>query len=228
MSDLDLALSRTALFADLGSEVRQRLLATSTIEYVSAGTRLLAQGDCCPGVIVVLTGGLRVYKLSPCGKEHLLRLVEPGGSLLEVPVLTNQVAPAHITAFAPTRYLQTNATTFRSLIAEDHAACLRLLGTLGERVTQLSGLIEDLVLRDATARVAHFLLGNSDVVTGRVRLPVARREIACHLNLSPETLSRSLRRLRDMGAVDDQRHNLIIADRVVLDRIAEGQEQAVA
>lgn len=90
-------------------------------------------------------------------------------------------------------------------------------------VKQLVGLMEDVVLRDAAGRVARYLLGVAEE-NGAVRLPSLKRHLASHLNLTSETLSRTLRRLADGGLIvsgDDQ--SLTVLDHVGLEQVADGE-----
>jgi CRP-like cAMP-binding protein len=61
-------------------------------------------------------------------------------------------------------------------------------------------LLEDVVLRDASARVAAALLELGDG-EGELRLPMQKQDLASHLNLTSETFSRTLRRFEEMGLI---------------------------
>ena len=90
-------------------------------------------------------------------------------------------------------------------------------------VHNLVGLLEDLVLRDATARVARHLI-QSDITDGHgeFSLPMRKRDLASHLNLTSETLSRTLRRLVDCGLIETHDQLLHIREPDKLREVAEG------
>ena len=91
-------------------------------------------------------------------------------------------------------------------------------------VRQLVGLVEDLVLRDATARVAGSLLRADSTGGGRpFALPMAKKDLASHLNLTGETLSRSLRRLADAGLIElSEAQQIRILRPGALQQVADG------
>ncbi|MCY2989615.1 MAG: helix-turn-helix domain-containing protein [Planctomycetota bacterium] len=62
-------------------------------------------------------------------------------------------------------------------------------------VRHLIGLLEDIVLRDATGRIARFLIESEPGEDGTVKLPSLKRHVASHLNLTSETFSRTFGRL---------------------------------
>ena len=91
-------------------------------------------------------------------------------------------------------------------------------------VRQLIGLLEDIVLRDASGRVARHLL-MADPSGGResFAFAVKKKDLASHLNLTSETLSRTLRRLADTGLIAlEEGQRLRVIDGVALREVAEG------
>jgi CRP/FNR family transcriptional activator FtrB len=69
--------------------------------------------------------------------------------------------------------------------------------TLRRQVRQ----IMDLKMKTAAQRLGSYLAGLSEVHCGAatVRLPFEKKLLACHLGMQPETLSRALMKLQDLG-----------------------------
>ena len=91
-------------------------------------------------------------------------------------------------------------------------------------VHHLVGMLEDIVLRDATSRVARHLL-RTDIPEQEedFLLPMLKRDLASHLNLTSETLSRTLRRLTQAGLIGTpDQHHIRIIDKTALEDVAEG------
>jgi CRP/FNR family transcriptional regulator len=98
------------------------------------------------------------------------------------------------------------------------------MGSMAAWVRQLTGLLEDIVLRDAIGRVAQYLLrreGSAD--EPEFKLPTLKKELASHLNLTSETLSRTFRRLVECRLIEMPDPQIIrILDPAGLSDVARG------
>jgi CRP/FNR family transcriptional regulator len=165
------------------------------------GARIFTQGEECPGMFVVGRGLVRVYKIGSTGKDHVLHLAGPGQTFAEIAVIGGFECPANAEAAEDSEVVCLPREFLQGLLAREHELCLQLLTGMALWVRQLIGLLEDIVLRDATARVASHLLHaaeGKDVFT----LKMLKKDLASHLNLTSETLSRTLRRLTESGAIE--------------------------
>ena len=215
-------LSNCQLFTGLSEACFGRLVTIAQIRRFDQGRLIFCQGDECPGVYVVGTGLVRVFK-SGGGKEHVLHMVGPGSTFAEVAAIGNFECPASAEAVAPTVCALLPLDRLQKALAEDHELCHGMLIGMTGWVRHLVGLMEDLVLRDAIGRLARYLLDAPTDDTGQVELPTLRRHLASHLNLTSETFSRTLRRLTDANLIAQSDENQIrLIDREKLRQVAEG------
>ncbi|MFH1922491.1 MAG: Crp/Fnr family transcriptional regulator [Planctomycetota bacterium] len=202
----------------------QRLVTIAQIAKFRKGQVVFRDGQACPGVFVVGSGLVRVYKTGAQGKEHVLHMVGPGQTFAEVAAVGGFNVPASAEAVAPTTCALLPLARFRKALEEDHALCLGMMSGLTLWVRHLVGLMEDVVLRDAAGRLAQYLLNSEVDGNGLVELPTLKRHLASHLNLTSETFSRILRRLVDAGLIRQPDPNrLELIDRHELEKIAEGR-----
>jgi CRP/FNR family transcriptional regulator len=131
--------------------------------------------------------------------------------------------PASAEAVASTTTVLVPYDEFRKAMADDHQLCLEMMSGLCFWVRHLISLMEDVVLRDATGRVARFLLDAKPEADGAIRLPGLKRHIASHLNLTSETFSRTLSRLIEAGLIVEQGSNRVqLCDRRRLQAASDG------
>ncbi len=217
-------LSRCQLFAQVEPERRENLAQMSVLCQFAKQQMIFHQGQECPGVYAVGRGMVRIFKTAPSGKEHVLHMVSPGQTFAEVAAIGNFPCPAHAEAVAKTVCVLIPIDRFRDAMAQDHQLCLEMMTGLSFWVRRLISLMEDLVLRDALGRTARFLLEAEVQQDGTVKLPSLKRYVASHLNLTSETLSRTLGRLIEAGLVVElDKHRVELRDRRQLQAISEGR-----
>jgi CRP-like cAMP-binding protein len=211
------------LFSAVGAPGFQRLAAISRLSKFAKGQMIFREGDDCPGVYVVGTGLVRVFKVAPNAKEHVLHIVGPGGTFAEVAAIGGFECPANAEAVAPTTCALLPVDLFKKALEEDHPLCLEVMTGLTLWVRHLVTIIEDIALRDAAGRLARYLLESQENEDGTIELPSLKRHLASHLNLTSETFSRTIRRLIEAGLIAELgRGGVRLVDRKKLRLVAEG------
>jgi CRP/FNR family transcriptional regulator len=187
------------------------------------GTVVFRQGAPCPGVFVLGSGLVRIFKAAPSGKEHVLHFVEPGHTFAEVAAIGGFPCPAYAEASQDSTCVLLPTGPFAQALQEDHTLCLQIMASMAFWVRHLVGLMEDIVLRDAAGRVARYLLEACGSESDLFVLRSLKKDLASHLNLTSETLSRTLRRLVDAGLIEQRAGGrLRIVRRAELERLADG------
>ena len=201
-----------------------RLVAIARLCRFRRGELIFREGDACPGVYVLGSGQVRVFKTAAGGKEHVLHIVGPGHTFAEVAAVGGFNVPASAEAVADTVCALLPLERFRQALAEDHALCVGMMTGMTLWVRHLVNLMEDVVLRDAAGRLARFLLSAPASPAGTIELPALKRHLASHLNLTSETFSRTLRRLVEAGLIAEVDNTHVrLLDRDALNQVAEGR-----
>jgi len=216
-------LRASPIFKRVEGASRQRLLRMAQMRNFTRGERIVDQQQPCPGVYIIGEGLVRIYKLSPNGKEHVLHLARTGETFLEVASILGMDAPAFVEAIEDTTCVLLPDRDFREALQDDHQLCLQLLAGMALRVHLFVRLLEDIVLRDALSRVARHLLNMAQPDGSSVSLPSLKKHVASHLNLTSETLSRCLRQLSDSEMIrTGSGGEITILNREELEAVAEG------
>lgn len=194
-------LNECKLFSEVQPPGFQRLAIIARICKFRKGQVIFREGEDCPGVYVVGSGLVRVFKTGAGGKEHVLHMVGPGNTFAEVAAVGGFELPASAEAVSESTCVLLPMDRFREALESDHDLCLGMMAGLTLWVRHLVNLMEDVVLRDAAGRLARFLLEAKPDRDGTIELPGLKRHVASHLNLTSETFSRTLRRLVEAGLI---------------------------
>jgi CRP-like cAMP-binding protein len=187
------------------------------------GQTIFSEGDPCPGIYVVGKGAVRIFKIAPSGKEHVLHFAHAGMTFAEVAAIGQFDCPAHADAMEDSVCALIPRAGFRKIIDDDHSFCIEMMTGMSKWVHHLVGLLEDLVLRDAAARVARHLIQSDETRgQGEFTLPMRKKDLASHLNLTSETLSRTLHRLVDCGLIETRERRIRIREPEKLQEVADG------
>ena len=221
-TDIGGVLASCSFFSQVDGKSRKRLAGMAQSRQFKKGEVIFREGDAAPGIFIVGEGLVRIYKLAVTGKEHVLHLAGPSMTFAEVAVFGDFPCPATAEAVEDTSCVLLPAQLLGRALEEDHRLSLQILSSMAMWVRSLVSLLEGIVLSDAAGRVAGYLLQISAQQGTSIALPSLKKHIASHLNLTSETLSRTLRQLRDDKLVAETPHGLVIEDMTGLQRIAEG------
>jgi len=211
-------------FAGLAEEAARRLAELGTVRDYEEGEYLFQQDRLADGFHVIVKGEVSVHRVGVDGRQQVLHVFEGRGELCgEVPVFEGSTYPAAAVATRTTRTFYLPRDALVSVGQQHPEMLLKMLATLSARLRRFVGLIDDLSLKDVSARLAKYLLGlagsgDRDSVT----LPTAKSVLASQLGTIPETLSRTLRKLQDAGIIDVKGGTISIQDEATLRDVANG------
>ena len=187
------------------------------------GEAIFSEGEDADGFYVVITGRVKIFKLSADGKEQILHFFGPGEPFGEVPVFTGQHFPASAEVMEESRVFFFPRKSFVDLIKRNPSLALNMLAILSKRLRRFAALIDDLSLKEVPGRLAAYLLYLSDQNRGAkvLELAVTKAQLASLLGTIPETLSRILGKLSSQGLIESDGRRIRIMDREALRDLAE-------
>jgi CRP/FNR family transcriptional regulator, cyclic AMP receptor protein len=217
-------LRKTQLFASLTESEMRTLCARVSKRHFGCGETLFSEGDPCHGLFVVATGRIRIFKLSPSGREQVLAIEGPGSSFAELPVFDGGVYPASASALEDAEVLFISRKDFHNYCREHPDVALKVLAVVGSRLRRLVGIIEDLSFTTVRQRLISLLLrlaqgsGTSTKHGIRVELTTTHQDLAAELGTVRELVSRNLSRLQAEGLLEVDGRTIIVKDLPALKR----------
>jgi CRP/FNR family transcriptional regulator len=215
------ALRRIPLFADLSDDVLAGVAGVVRARTYEPGGVIIFEGDPCLAAYFIAAGQVRVYRLSPEGREQVLARLGPGQAFNTVPPFqTAGVNHATVGALTPVTAYVVAADDLRRLVGQFPEVALVLLQDFADRLDHLTDLVEDLALRTVRGRLARFLLEHVNEREAVRRW--TQDEIAAHLGTVRDMVGRTLRAFAAAGLVRMDRQRIVLLDRVGLETEAYG------
>lgn len=211
--DTRTVIKKCPLFAGVTDEDLERLLRVCKSREQGRGDLLFSEGDEALGFYVVGTGKVKIFKLSPEGKERILHIVHPGGTFAEAAIFGNGLYPAYAEPLEKSLLLFFPKKEFLELLHQHSQIAINMIGGLSRFLRQFASQIEELTFKDVPARLARYLLDLAGDEAEKVTLPISKSQLASNLGTVSETLSRTFRKLSDDAIIDVQGKKIIILDR---------------
>ncbi len=179
------------------------------------GETIFFEGDKGIGFYMVGEGKVKIFKVSPMGKEHILHIFGEGEPFGEVPVFHGQPFPATAEALVKTTTIFFPRDRFVKLVEANPSIALNMLAVLSMRLRRFASQIENLSLKEVPARLANYLLYLSQEQGGKdeIQLDISKGQLASLLGTIPETLSRIFARMSEEGLIRVEGRNIYLLDR---------------
>jgi CRP/FNR family transcriptional regulator len=202
-------LLRVPYFAQLPPAALEQLAVQAQARNFEAGEMIFGETEASVGLWLIETGSVKIFKLTPDGREHVLHLLGPGDTFNDIAALDGGHNPANAGAASRVQAWVIPVAVLQASLASDHTLALAVITGLAQRVRHQVDQIEDLALRSVSGRLARFILEQAE--NPALAAPVVTRAlIASHLATTPESVSRALRVLEQSGAIRFDRHRILI------------------
>lgn len=214
-------LRQSPLFSGTTDADIAAILRICKVKEYARGEVLFDEGDVAQGFYIVAAGRVKVYKLSPEGKERILHVVQPGGNFAEAAIFADGLYPASAEPLEKSTLIFFPKRDFLDLLAAQGRIAVNMIGGLSRFLRLFAVQIEELTFRDVPSRLARYLLELSNERNGAIELPTSKSAIASRLGTVSETLSRTFRKLSDEGLIRVEGKTIVILDADRLSDLAE-------
>lgn len=209
-------LSRQPLFRGL-SETEIAQISAGCREYrVRKNELIFHKGDQAEGMHVVVMGQVKLSLPSAQGMEKVVHMCGPGSTFGEAVMFLDKPYPVTAQATSESLLLLISKRVLLEAMEGSTMLCRKMMASLSSRLHELLGDMETCMLRGSVQRVVCFLTQSApsaDATDYTINLPASKQTLASQLNLAPETLSRVLSQLMEVGLIRVKGRVISVLDR---------------
>jgi CRP/FNR family cyclic AMP-dependent transcriptional regulator len=219
-----LHLLQTNPYFDQLQETSARRLAecVSLCQY-GRGEMLFLECDPCAGLYILQEGCIELYRLSPQGRQYIVRLCQEGDTFNEVAVFDGKGNPVNAEAIEPSHTWVVEPECIRSMLASQPEFAQKVINNLGSNLRMLVRTASEMAFYQVTHRLARLIsqVPPGDSTKGNA-LRLTQEQMAARLGTVREVVARSLCELERSGAILTVNRCITIADPSLLEQWIQG------
>jgi CRP-like cAMP-binding protein len=216
------ALTRTTIFRALPAADIDALAARAVVHRIERNEVIRRRGDPGSGLVIVITGRVRISLISEDGREVTLAVLGPGEALGEMTLLDGGECSADATAQEDCTLLVIDRPQFLRLLRSNTDLCLNLMTIVLQRLRRANVALEDMALLDLPTRLGRLLLRlcadyGVPVARGtRIEIKLSQKDLSSLVGASREKVNRQLRQWEVDGVVGREDGRFVVIKAVAL------------
>jgi len=199
------AMRRCVLFQSLDEARFTQVVEVAHSKLIPTNVVLCEQGAALSNIYLIVSGTIKLLRLSAHGDEKVINILGPGQTFAEEALFSEHSKyPVTAVTVSTSVIVSIQASGYLRLIKDSSALSMNLLATLSQQLHWMLEEMDCLALRHANFRLASYLLSRIPNDTNErtsLALPAQRHVIASRLSIKPETLSRALKELSMSGLI---------------------------
>lgn len=201
--------AQISIFKHLDSASLEEISNIAIHRTIKKGEMLFTPND-NHGLYLISKGRIKVYEITPSGKEYLLRVLYQGDFVGEEALFSTEETYTYGEALSDVRVCIIDRKDFLELLTKHPSISLKLLEEFSRRMRQ-SAHQTATNAEPVRARLAEYLLNLSAAQdSDTIKIPLQLKELSSYLNTTPETISRSLRELEQQEIIRRERRTITI------------------
>jgi len=203
------------LLQSMDEAARSWFLSLAQKRTVAKGEALFHQGDPAIAMYLVESGLVKVFRVTSDGKEHIFHFISAGETFAEAALFEDRTYPASATALEAGTVFTFSRQALLSGIARHPDMALALFTSMSRLVRELVRQFHLVSSEPAESRFGRFLLEELQrQPPGVIVVPLSMRklDLAAYLGISPETLSRTMKRFANEGLIEVQGSDIKVLD----------------
>lgn len=206
-------LRRNPYFDDLPETMLNEIAGHMQLRGYERGEILFWEDDPCAGLHIIEEGSVKLYRISPQGRQYIIRVLQEGDTCNEVPAFDGGTNPVNVETLEKSKVWVIDDATLRALVKTHPEFALKVLSNFGKNLRGLVRMVSEMAFYQVTHRLARLI---SELPAETTRPQLTQEQLAAQLGTVREVVARSLKELERSGAIRIQDRRIYIADRVTL------------
>jgi len=198
------------LFNHLTPDQQKKIEQIGIIRHYSAGEIVFYEGDESNYFHFLLQGEVNVFKVSASHETMLIHRFRAPSLIAEVATLKQIPYPASCESTQNSTVLKISRDPFLQLIQNDPSLSIALISSLTQKIGALESSLQRHSAPNALAKVARLVRDDPNIFQRLKGIEIARL-----IGITPETLSRMLKKLKSEGVITMSKVNgitLLLSD----------------
>jgi CRP/FNR family transcriptional regulator len=197
---LEQLVARIPLFSQLSDAELGEVARRVTPRSFPRNAQLYGAGEHNANLMIIHSGLVKVYHITDAGHEQVIRILGPGDFLGESTFIDRSAVDHFAVTLEKSDICALHHDDLHSYVLTFPGVAFKMLETLSRRLAETEHQLSSVAGDDADHRVATYLLEASAAAgTERIRLGIAKKDVASLLGLTPETFSRKLAAFEEAG-----------------------------
>ena len=212
-------LHKNEYFEGLDESLLNQVAAHMQLREYERGEALFWEGDPCAGLHVIERGFVKLYRLSPQGRQYIVRVLQEGDTCNEVPTFDGGANPVNVEALETTRVWVIQPDILRELLQAHAEFSQKVIDNLAKNLRGLVRMVSEMAFYQVTHRLARLISEQTpDELSGT---PWTQEQLAARLGTVREVVARSLKELERSGAINLDKRRIEVSDPDVLAQWAQ-------
>jgi len=192
-------------FDDLSNDNLEVIAQKTQLREFERGAVLFWEGDPCAGLHIIKSGSVKLYRVSPQGRQYIIAVMAEGATCNEVPAFDGGVNPVNVESLEESQVWVVEPSVLRELVKSNPEFALKILEKFGQNLRNLVAKVSEMAFYQVTHRLARLI--TELTVEEESRPHWTQEQLAAQLGTVREVVSRSLKELEKSGAIrmDDRR-----------------------
>ncbi|MCX6058956.1 MAG: Crp/Fnr family transcriptional regulator [Chloroflexi bacterium] len=198
-------------FDDLPDKLLKEISEQMSLDVYQRGDVILWEGDACEGLCILEQGSAKIFRISPQGRQYIVRILQEGDTFAEVPAFDGGNSPVNVEALEVCRVWVINSEMLRGLVLAHPEFSKKVLDNFGKMLRGMVRMVSEMAFYQVTHRLARLI--EEDLPQEKNIPQWTQEQLAARLGTVREVVARSLKELERSGAIKIEDRRIQIADK---------------